>query len=49
MVGTTDKTPSGTLKNLLRTLILKTFYFPQEGFDVKNNWLHFNESLEAAY
>ncbi|HAE35504.1 MAG TPA: arginine decarboxylase [Bacteroidetes bacterium] len=30
------------MKNTYLDLIQQTFYFPQEGFDVKNNWLHFN-------
>lgn len=30
------------MKNTYQDLIQQTFYFPQEGFEVKNNYLHFN-------
>jgi len=30
------------LKNTYLDLIQQTFYFPQDGFEVKNNYLHFN-------
>ena len=30
------------MKNTYLDLIRQTFYFPQDGFEVKNNWLYFN-------